>query len=310
MIEIQNLSKQFGTLTVVNDISLTVQRGEILGFLGPNGAGKSTTMRMLTGFLRPNSGHISINKMDISEKPLAVKRQLGYLPEGSPLYSDMTPRSFLTFIAGVRGYRQSEAKVAAVSEKVDLVGVMEQPINTLSKGYKRRVGLAQAILHDPQVLILDEPTDGLDPNQKHDVRQLIRQMSANKAIVLSTHILEEVEAVCTRTVVIAKGQIVSDSTPAALRARSNLHNVLRMTVCGVTKETLISILKEQPLVQEVTVLESVDTHITLQIVPRNKEHLSQSISKLAHQHGWWVQELYVEQGQLDDVFRYLTTVKE
>ena len=170
-------------------------------------------------------GHVSINGVDVSAQPLAAKRQIGYLPEGAPLYGDMTPRAFLAFIAGVRGYgRQREARVDAVVQQINLYGVMDQPINTLSKGYKRRVGLAQAILHDPQILILDEPTDGLDPNQKHDVRQLIQQMSADKVIILSTHILEEVEAVCTRTVVIAKGRIISDSTPAALLARSSLHN--------------------------------------------------------------------------------------
>ncbi len=308
MIEIQNLSKRFGTLLAVNDISLTVQRGEILGFLGPNGAGKSTTMRMITGFLTPDRGRIAINGVDLSAQPLVAKRQMGYLPEGAPLYSDMTPRAFLTFIAGVRGYgQQRETKVDAVAEQINLHGVMDQPINTLSKGYKRRVGLAQAILHNPQILILDEPTDGLDPNQKRDVRQLVQQMSADKAIILSTHILEEVEAICSRTIVIANGRIVSDSTPAALLARSDLYNVIRMTVRGVAAETLLSVLESQPLVRKVKVLADTDDRITMQIFPQTKQPLSQAISELAHQRGWLVQELYAEHGQLHDVFRNLTT---
>jgi len=222
MIEIRGLSKHFGPLTAVDGVSFDVARGEVLGFLGPNGAGKSTTMKMATGFLTPSAGTIRIAGHDVAEDPVAAKSALGYLPEGAPAYPDMTAEGFLRFVAEIRGLKgaEREERVAHVVRKVHLEGVMHQPIETLSKGYKRRVGLAQAILHDPAVLIMDEPTDGLDPNQKHEVRSLIREMGQSKAIVLSTHILEEVEAVCTRAIVINRGRVVFDGTPAELESRA------------------------------------------------------------------------------------------
>src|SRR4051812_1279506 len=215
MIELQNLCKRFGPLTAVHDITLSVGRGEVLGFLGPNGAGKSTTMKMAAGFLRPTSGTARICGADVVDRPLEAKRRLGYLPEGAPAWPDMTPGAFLKFIARIRGFSGREAgrRIGRAVELTQLGGVLHQPIETLSKGFKRRVGLAQALLHDPEVLILDEPTDGLDPNQKHEVRTLIRDMAPDKAIIVSTHILEEVEAVCTRAVVIARGRLLADQTP-------------------------------------------------------------------------------------------------
>jgi ABC-2 type transport system ATP-binding protein len=229
MISIQHLTRDFGTLRAVDDISFSVARGEVLGFLGPNGAGKSTTMKMITGFLSPTSGKASIAGHDIEDEPLAAKKRLGYLPEGAPAYGDMTPAAFLDFIADIRGLKGQDRKtrIDRVVQLVHLQGVMYQSIDTLSKGFKRRVGLAQAILHDPDVLVLDEPTDGLDPNQKHEVRQLIRAMAPTKAIVLSTHILEEVEAVCTRAIIIARGKVVFDGTPFELAARGPLDEVFR-----------------------------------------------------------------------------------
>jgi len=222
MIEISHLTKQFGPLKAVDDISLDIATGEVLGFLGPNGAGKSTTMKMITGFLRPDGGSVHVGGDDVAVNPMAVKRRIGYLPEGAPLYGDMTPRSFLHFIAEIRGFRAADMqrRVDEAVARTSIGDVMEKPIETLSKGFKRRVGLAQAILHDPQVLILDEPTDGLDPNQKHEVRELIRAMAADKVIVLSTHILEEVEAVCSRAVIIAGGRLVFDGTPARRHRRA------------------------------------------------------------------------------------------
>jgi ABC-2 type transport system ATP-binding protein len=222
MIEIRGLSKHFGPLKAVDGVSFDVAQGEILGFLGPNGAGKSTTMKMVTGFISPSAGSVRVAGHDVAREPVAAKEAIGYLPEGAPAYPDMTPISFLEFIAEIRGFRGGEGakRIAEVVRKVHLEGVMHQPIETLSKGYKRRVGLAQAILHDPAVLIMDEPTDGLDPNQKHEVRALIREMGQRKAIVLSTHILEEVEAVCTRAIIINKGRIVFDGKPAELEARA------------------------------------------------------------------------------------------
>jgi len=222
MIEIQNLQKSFRKFRAVDGVSFSVKPGEVLGFLGPNGAGKSTTMRMITGFLTPTGGDIRIGGDDIQADPLAAKRRIGYLPEGAPLYPDMTPWTLLKFIAEARGINASEraARVQEVAAKVHITEVLDQQIETLSKGFKRRVGLAQAILHDPEILILDEPTDGLDPNQKHEVRQLIQEMSKDKVIILSTHILEEVDAVCTRAIIINRGKIVFDGTPDELKGRS------------------------------------------------------------------------------------------
>jgi len=234
MLEIQNLSKHFGPLKAVDGISLQVRRGEVLGFLGPNGAGKSTTMKMATGFLTPTGGTARICGHDIQKNPIEAKKAFGYLPEGAPAYPDMTPAGFLEFIAGIRGLAgdKRQARIAEVVKLVHIEGVLHQRIETLSKGFKRRVGLAQAILHDPEVLILDEPTDGLDPNQKHEVRALIQNMARSKAIVLSTHILEEVEAVCTRAIIIAKGRILFDGTPADLAAQGPLDEVFRRITQG------------------------------------------------------------------------------
>ena len=223
MISIEGLTKDFGSFRAVHSISFDIKKGEVLGFLGPNGAGKSTTMKMVTGYLPITTGKISVCGFNVEEHPLEVKTKIGYLPEGAPLYGDMTTKSFLNFIAEIRGLSGDLQikKVASAIEKLQLMSVMNQPIDTLSKGFKRRVGFAQAILHDPDVLILDEPTDGLDPNQKHQVRELILNMAKKKAIVISTHILEEVEAVCTRAVIIAAGKIVFDDTPAKLKKQSS-----------------------------------------------------------------------------------------
>jgi ABC-2 type transport system ATP-binding protein len=220
LIEIERLTKRFGAFTAVDDVSFTVDRGEVVGFLGPNGAGKSTTMKMLAGFVTPSAGTARICGQDVIEAPVAAKRALGYLPEGAPTYPEMTVTGFLAFIARIRGFSGPEAqeRMARAMAMTQLEGVRLQPIETLSKGFKRRVGLAQALLHDPPVLVLDEPTDGLDPNQKHEVRELIRRMAPEKAIVISTHILEEVDAVCTRAIIIARGKVLADATPKALEA--------------------------------------------------------------------------------------------
>ncbi len=222
MIEVESLTKDFGAIRAVDCISFTVRRGEVLGFLGPNGAGKSTTMRMISGFLAPTSGRAAVCGFDVERRPIEAKAKLGYLPEGAPLYADMTPAAFLGFVAGVRGFRGA-GKTKRIDRAVQLAhleSVYNRPIETLSKGFKRRVGLAQALLHDPEVLVLDEPTDGLDPNQKYDVHKIIRGMAPEKAIVISTHILEEVDAICTRALIIAAGRIVADGTPQELKARA------------------------------------------------------------------------------------------
>jgi len=222
MIEVKGLAKHYGPKRAVDGISFTVRKGDILGFLGPNGAGKSTTMKMITGFIRPTAGTAVVDGHDVTRDPVAVKTRIGYLPESAPAYGEMTVNEFLGFIAETRGFRdaaQRRERVERVITLTHLDGVRTQTIETLSKGYKQRVGFAQALLHDPAVLILDEPTDGLDPNQKHEVRSLIKTMAADKAVVLSTHILEEVEAICTRVIIINHGKVVVDETPEQFRAR-------------------------------------------------------------------------------------------
>lgn len=241
MIEISHLSKRYGALTAVDDVSFQVRPGEVLGFLGPNGAGKSTTMKMITGFLAPSAGSVRVCGHDVESAPLAAKACMGYLPEGAPCYAEMTVRAFLEFIANIRGLSPAtrRTRMDDVVARLALGSVLEQEIETLSKGFKRRVGLAQALLHDPQVLILDEPTDGLDPNQKHEVRSLINAMAKDKIIVISTHILEEVDAVCNRAIIIANGRILADDTPKGLAARApsgRLDDVFRQITTGVKQE--------------------------------------------------------------------------
>jgi ABC-2 type transport system ATP-binding protein len=308
MIEIDNLSKQFGPLKAVDGLSLRVEPGEVLGFLGPNGAGKSTTMKMVTGFLTPDGGSVKVAGQDVVSDPLAAKRRIGYLPEGAPLYGDMTPRSFLEFIAQIRGLRGADKarRVAEAIARTSLQSVLEKPIETLSKGFKRRVGLAQAILHDPQILILDEPTDGLDPNQKHEVRELIRGMSRDKVIVLSTHILEEVEAVCTRAVIIAAGRLVFDGTPDALMARSRVHNALTLSMSVADPEQVRVDIAALDEVAGVELIESLDGRATLQVFAVHGAALAMPVSELSRLRGWQVHGLSVERGRLDEVFRDIT----
>lgn len=222
MIEVKGLVKTYGPKRAVDGVSFSVKRGDILGFLGPNGAGKSTTMKMITGFLRPDAGTATVDGIDVTADPVTVKRKLGYLPESAPAYPEMTVEEFLAFIAEVRGFRSADAKRIQVDRAIGLTHltpVRRQTIETLSKGFKQRVGFAQALLHDPPALVLDEPTDGLDPNQKNEVRSIIKNMAVEKAVILSTHILEEVDAICTRVIIISRGKVVVDETPAQLRAR-------------------------------------------------------------------------------------------
>jgi len=307
MIEIRNLSKHFGPFTAVDGISFSVAEGEVLGFLGPNGAGKSTTMKMVTGFLTPTSGTAVVCGHDILTAPLEVKKRVGYLPEGAPLYGDMTPASFLRFIASVRGIPVGErkARIDEVVKKVHLSSVLHQRIDTLSKGFKRRVGIAQAILHDPEVLILDEPTDGLDPNQKHEVRALIREMAKDKCIVLSTHILEEVPAVCTRAIVIDEGRLVFDGTPDEMRRRSKRHNaiVLKLRAGQVGDIQALRSIADVRLVEEGEAEEGFESYL---IYPNDGASILGSLSRVAHEKQWEVDHLSVDEGHLDEVFRNLT----
>jgi len=309
MIEIEGLTKRFGPVTAVAGLSLKVAKGEVLGFLGPNGAGKSTTMKMITGFLAADAGKVSVCGHDVESETTAAQAMIGYLPEGAPAYGDMTVRAFLRFIAEVRGFNKAEAKarVAAAVEKTELAPVLEQPIETLSKGFKRRVGLAQAILHDPPVLIMDEPTDGLDPNQKHAVRQLIRAMAPEKAIIVSTHILEEVEAICTRAVIIDRGAIVADGTPAELLARSRYHNAVTLTLAKSDADGALAKLKALPAVAQVERKALDEDDVQFTAFPKSGTLLVEAVGTLVAREGWQVKELYAEAGRLDEVFRAITT---
>lgn len=305
MIALRGLTRHFGSLVAVDGISLTVVRGEVLGFLGPNGAGKSTTMKMITGFLSPTAGSAAVCGHDVVAEPVEVKRRIGYLPEGAPTYGDMTPAGFLDFVAQVRGFDGAEKRrrVAEVVEKVALGSVLDQRIETLSKGFKRRVGLAQAILHDPQVLILDEPTDGLDPNQKHHVRALIRDMARDKAIIISTHILEEVEAVCSRAVIIAHGRLLADGTAEQFQARLPYHNAVAVTVAADQLEAARAALDDL----EVEVLTTEDHSVVLRVKAREGRPPLGLVGDALESAGIATQGLTVEKGRLDEVFRLITT---
>jgi ABC-2 type transport system ATP-binding protein len=309
LIEASDLKKRFGEIVAVDGISLEVQRGEVLGFLGPNGAGKSTTMKMLTGFLEPDAGSARIVGIDVAEHPKLAKAKLGYLPEGAPCYGDMTARAFLTFIAEIRGFDRGEAlrRVGAAVEKTQLASVLEQNIDTLSKGFKRRVAIAQAILHDPQVLIMDEPTDGLDPNQKHQVRKLISEMAENKAIIVSTHILEEVEAVCSRAIIINRGRIVADGTAESLMRRLPYHNTIALKVATARAEAVLKALREFAAIARVETVGTANGQVRLRAVPSAGAPVPAELAALIRTRLIEVDEVEVERGNLDDVFRQITT---
>jgi ABC-2 type transport system ATP-binding protein len=311
MIKVQNLTKAFGPKLAVNNVSFSLERGEVLGFLGPNGAGKSTSMRMITGFIPPTSGTVKIGGYDIVESPIQAKRLMGYLPENAPAYTDMTVYGFLGFAAELRGLR-GDAKKKAVHGAVEmcfLESVLHQSIDTLSKGFRHRTCFAQSVIHDPDVLILDEPTDGLDPNQKHEVRTLLKRLGERKAIIFSTHILEEVEAACTRAIIIDRGQIVANGTPAELKQRSDVAGAVRLRVVGVPTLTVTQRLALLPTVRKSTVLREEAATSAIRIFPqpncRNGD-LARSVSEVVVKEAWKIEELHTEEGRLDEVFRSIT----
>ncbi len=312
LIEAVGLEKRFGEIKAVDGISLNVARGEVLGFLGPNGAGKSTTMKMITGFLEPDAGRAAICGVDVFASPKKAKALFGYVPEGAPSYAEMTPRTFLSFVAEIRGFRGAEiaTRVKHAVERAGLGPVFDQVIDTLSKGYKRRVGLAQAILHDPPVLIMDEPTDGLDPNQKHHVRELISDMSADKAIIISTHILEEVEAVCSRAIVINRGRIVADGTAEDLMQRMHYHGAVSLKVVADRADAAIQVLSSASSVESVETLGKPNGHLLLRAIPRQRDMAAAEVAALLRAQNIPVDELYVERGRLDDVFRQITMAED
>jgi len=305
MISVNKLSKAYGSLHAVRSVSFDVAAGEVLGFLGPNGAGKTTTMRMLAGFIAPDSGDAILGGHSVCREPLEVKKLIGYLPEGAPAYSEMTPLAFLKFIAAARGLGKREQQPAIDQQihQLHLERVLHQPIHALSKGYKRRIGLAQALIHDPKILILDEPTDGLDPNQKHEVRELIAQFSQTKTIIISTHILSEVETICSRAIIIADGEIRADDSPAALIARSRYHNAVSVHVDRATTD-IAGLAADIGALQNVSGTELNGDAITA--FPATDSQILNDINDLLNQRRITPVALELERGRFDDVFREIT----
>ena len=306
MIKTEHLSKRYEAVTAVEDVTFEVRPGEVLGFLGPNGAGKTTTMRMLAGFVTPTAGKAFICGHDVEAEPLAAKERLGYLPEGAPSYGEMRVLRFLEFIADLRRLEGSRRRqrLDHVIGRLQLASVLEQSIDTLSKGFRRRVGLAQAIIHDPPVLILDEPTDGLDPNQKFEVRALINEMARDKIIVISTHILEEVAAVCNRAIIIARGRIVADETPLKLAARSRYYNAVSLQL--ERPEQLAAARAAVAALPSVAEVEVSEREVRLTALPRAGAAILAAVAELASSQGLVLKELHLESGRLDEVFRSIT----
>jgi ABC-2 type transport system ATP-binding protein len=304
-VSIKDLCKKFGNFSAVNNISFRVNKGEVLGFLGPNGAGKTTTMRMITGYLPATNGSVQVCGLNVQSNSMAARGKIGYLPEGGPLYNDMTPQTFLEFIARTRGLvgGQLSSRMDFVVEKLHLAQVFKQDIDTLSKGFKRRVALAQAIIHDPEVLILDEPTDGLDPNQKYEVRELIKSMAKDKAIVISTHILEEVEAICSRAIIISNGKIVASGTPQEIIVKSGGVNSV---VVKLKKESADKVLGEILTIKNIDKVK-MDGKNTLVAFSKNGKDIIGEISNVLHRLNYQIEELYVRRGSLEEAFRELTT---
>jgi ABC-2 type transport system ATP-binding protein len=312
LLDIRELTKRYGPITAVDNISFSVDQGEVLGFIGPNGSGKSTTMKIATGFLAPTAGTVAVAGHDVTREPLEIKRRIGYLPEGAPLYGDMTPMSLLNFVCDVRELSAADKKrgIEYAVEKLHIGNVLYQPIETLSKGYKRRVGLAQAIVHDPELLILDEPTDGLDPNQKHEVRQLLTEMSGKKVVIISTHILEEVEAVCSRAIVIAKGKLVADQDPLSLQARSRLHNAVGIRLPADQAGACSDLLRGLSGIGSVEVTTQVGAMVEMLALANAGGEILTTVRAAIDGKGIRVDEIFVERGRLEDVFRDLTCAAE
>ena len=308
MIHVEQLSKHFADVTAVDGLNLQIDDGEVLGFLGPNGAGKSTTMKMLTGFLSPCEGRIAIGGYDIEKQRLSAQKIIGYLPEGAPAYGDMTVKQFLDFIASIRGFRgqAKKRKVAAALEQLSLQDVLSRSIETLSKGFKRRVGLAQAILHDPKVLILDEPTDGLDPNQKQHVRELIQNLSRDKIVIISTHILEEVSAVCTRAVIIADGKLRSDGSPEQLLAQSRYHNAVNFHLTKPCDESTAKL----ATIAGVNDVEISECGRRIVVLAQQGQFIYPQVDDFIRQQAMSIDSISVERGRLDEVFQRITQPHE
>ncbi len=309
MIVLDKVCKRFGQYVAVDNLSFQVNAGEVLGFLGPNGAGKTTTMRIIAGFMRADSGLVSVCDKPVDQFSLEVRKLIGYVPEGAPLWGEMTPMRFLSFIADVRSLvgKTKRDRIDAVVEQLALQSVLQRPIETLSKGFKRRVALAQALLSDPKILILDEPTDGLDPNQKHQVRELISNLSTDKIVIISTHILEEVHAVCSRAIIIAGGKLLVDDLPTNLQARSRYHNAVYLELSD-KKYDYAEVLTALRTIKNVVDIERHDrVSGAYTVLAKDKQPIYSEILQQAKKEKWPLAQLYVEGGRLDDVFRSITS---
>jgi len=309
MIKVKNLIKDFGRRRAVNGVSFEVERGTVLGFLGPNGAGKTTTIRMIAGYLLPSAGTVTVKGIDVAADPVSAQKNIGYMPENTPLYEDMTVHGFLKFIAEIRGFsgKELDDRVNQVMDRCFLQPVRNQTIDTLSKGYRQRTCLAQTLIHDPDILLLDEPTEGLDPNQKQVVRNMIREMASEKVIMLSTHVLEEVEAICSRAIIISSGKVVADDTPAELKKRSQTYNTVTISAKGTGIAEKISDLSD---VKEIETIEKGEGICRMRITPKPGKSLVPMLLTAAQQNKWEIEDLKVDEGRLDDVFRQITTTED
>lgn len=304
MIKAVDLVKDFGKRRAVDGVSFEVEKGTVLGFLGPNGAGKTTTIRMVAGFLPPTEGTIHVKGINVASDPVAAQKFIGYMPETTPLYEDMTVAGFLKFLAEVRGFSGAErdSRVDRALERCFLQPVRNQTVDTLSKGYRQRTCLAQTLLHDPDILLLDEPTEGLDPNQKQVVRDMIRELASERVVMLSTHVLEEVEAICTRAIIVSNGKVVADDTPTELKKQSRTYNAVTLTAEG---KNIVETLKKLPAVSRVE--SSEDSVVAF---PKGGESIASTILGAAQKQNWTVQDIKVDEGRLDDVFRQITRTED
>ena len=311
MIEVVEISRNFGRFQAVSNVSFQVQKSEVLGFLGPNGAGKSTTMKMLTGYLQPSSGDALICGHSVTKQSLKARAKIGYLPESAPSYGEMQVEEFLRFAGKVRGLTGGKlnSQIEKVLEDTSLQTVRKQLIETLSKGYRQRTCLAQSLLHDPPVLLLDEPTDGLDPNQKYEVRKLISQLKEDRTILVSTHILEEVEAICTRAIILSEGKIVGDGTPEELLSKSVYHNAINLKISVKPNQNVQQILLGIPSVERVEIQSSNYQTLSFVVLAKQGQPILEEVKERLDQQNVKIVEMYVEKGRLDEVFRQMTIVE-
>jgi ABC-2 type transport system ATP-binding protein len=310
MIQVENLTKRYGPTVAVDDVTFAVKTGEILGFLGPNGAGKTTTMKVLTCFMPPTAGTVKIDGLDVFENSLEVRRKIGYLPESAPLYTEMNVIEYLSFVAGLRGVEKAKLKsqLDAMITLCGLSGVTKKEIGELSKGFRQRVGLAQAMIHDPEILILDEPTSGLDPNQIVEIRNLIKRMGEKKTVILSTHILPEVQATCHRVLIISRGKLVADGAPHELTGQFRGDETVEVAVTGATADQLRATLSRIPGVAWLEVREG--TEVWAKITAERTTDLREPIFRAVVDAGWTLLELHREKTSLEQVFRQLTSAEE